>query len=122
MDDTIIKKTGKHIPGTSWRRDPLGPAFHTNFIWGQRFIQVSMALPKNGEIGQSRAIPVDFHHCPTVAKPKRKATDEEINQYKEQKKIFILSKQGSERIKLFRKNLDDNGAWDKQLIIGVDGS
>ncbi len=32
MDDTIIKKTGKHIPGTSWRRDPLGPPFHTNFI------------------------------------------------------------------------------------------
>lgn len=122
MDDTIIKKTGKRIPGTSWRRDPLGPAFHTNFIWGQRFIQVSMALPKNGKTGQSRAIPVDFHHCPTVAKPKRKATDEEIYQYKEQKKTFKLSKRGSERIKLFRKNLDDNGARDKQLIISVDGS
>ncbi len=122
MDDTIIKKTGKSIPGTSWRRDPLGPPFHTNFIWGQRFIQVSMALPKNGEIGQSRAIPVDFHHCPTVAKPKRKATDEEINQYKEQKKKLRLSKQGSERIRLFRKNLDDNGAQEKQLIISVDGS
>ena len=122
MDDTIIKKTGKHIPGTSWRRDPLGPPFHTNFIWGQRFIQISMALPKNGEIGQSRAIPVDFYHCPTLAKPKRKATDEEINEYKEQKKIFKLSKQGSERIKLFRKNLDDNGVQEKQLLMSVDGS
>ena len=40
MDDTIIKKTGKHIPGAGWRRDPLGPPFHTNFIWGQRFIQI----------------------------------------------------------------------------------
>ncbi|MDZ7763519.1 MAG: hypothetical protein U5K00_03715 [Melioribacteraceae bacterium] len=32
MDDTILKKTGKKIVGTSWRRDPLGPPFHTNFI------------------------------------------------------------------------------------------
>ena len=64
MDDTIVKKTGKKIPGTAWRRDPLGPPFHTNFIWGQRFIQISMALPIEGEAGQSRAIPVDFHHCP----------------------------------------------------------
>ena len=122
MDDTIIKKTGKRIPGTSWKRDPLGPPFHTNFIWGQRFIQVSMALPKNGVIGQSRAIPVDFHHCPTAAKPKRSATDEEVNEYKEQKKVLKLSRQGSERIKLLRENLDDNGAEEKQLIMSVDGS
>jgi len=122
MDDTIIKKSGKQIPGTAWRRDPLGPPFHTNFIWGQRFIQISMALPKGGEIGQSRAIPVDFYHCPTVVKPKKKASDQEINQYKEEKKKFKLSKQGSERIKLFRKNLDNNGVADKQLIMSVDGS
>jgi hypothetical protein len=47
MDDTILKKTGKKIPGTSWKRDPLGPAFQTNFIWGQRFLQISMALPEH---------------------------------------------------------------------------
>ena len=122
MDDTIIKKTGKRIPGTAWRRDPLGPPFHTNFIWGQRFIQISMALPKDGVIGQSRAIPVDFHHCPTVVKPNKKATDEEIKQYKEEKTRFKLSRQGSERIKLLRENLNNNGGQDKQLIMSVDGS
>jgi len=122
MDDTIIKKAGRHIPGTAWRRDPLGPPFHTNFIWGQRFIQVSMALPHDGKTGPSKSIPVDFYHCPTVAKPKRNASDQEINQYKEVKKKFKLSKQGSERIKLLRENLDKNGAQDKQLIMSVDGS
>ena len=122
MDDTIIKKTGKQIPGTAWRRDPLGPPFHTNFIWGQRFIQVSIALPKENNNGQSRAIPVDFHHCPTVVKPKKNATDEEINQYKEEKKKLKLSKQGAQRIKLLRENLDNNGAQNKQLIMSVDGS
>src|SRR5512145_1777421 len=54
MDDTILKKTGRQVPGTAWRRDPLGPAFHTNFIWGQRFLQISMALPQYNDNGQSR--------------------------------------------------------------------
>jgi len=29
MDDTFVRKRGRKISGTSWRRDPLGPAFHT---------------------------------------------------------------------------------------------
>ena len=37
MDDTVLRKVGKTIHGTGWRRDPLGPAFHTNFIWAQRY-------------------------------------------------------------------------------------
>jgi hypothetical protein len=32
MDDTLLKKTGRHVPGTAWRRDPLGPQFKNNFI------------------------------------------------------------------------------------------
>lgn len=122
MDDTIIKKTGRHVPGTAWRRDPLGPAFHTNFIWGQRFLQISLALPRKDKIGQSRAIPVDFHHCPTVIRPKKNADDDQLNKYKEEKKIAKLSKQGRDRISLLRENLDLNGASDKQLVISVDGS
>jgi hypothetical protein len=122
MDDTIIKKTGKKIPGTAWRRDPLGPPFHTNFIWGQRFIQISLALPCNGEISQSRAIPVDFHHCPSAVKPNRKATQEQWQEYKEVKRISKLSRQGSNRISVIRGKLDEQGAKDKDLIISVDGS
>jgi hypothetical protein len=122
MDDTVIKKTGKRIPGTAWRRDPLGPPFYTNFIWGQRFIQMSLALPHDGQIGQSRAIPVDFHHCPTVVKPKKTAEKEQWEAYKEEKKIAKLSRQGAERIALLRKTLDEQGYKDKELVVGVDGS
>jgi hypothetical protein len=122
MDDTVIKKTGKRIPGTAWRRDPLGPHFHTNFIWGQRFIQMSLALPRDGQIGQSRAIPVDFHHCPTVVRPRKTAEKEQWDVYKEEKKIAKLSRQGSNRIALLRKTLDDQGYKDKELIVAVDGS
>ncbi|MFO7940082.1 MAG: transposase [Bacteroidales bacterium] len=122
MDDTIIKKTGKRIPGTAWRRDPLGPPFYTNFIWGQRFIQMSLALPRNGQTCQSRAIPIDFHHCPTVAKPRKTADKEQWDTYREEKKIAKLSRQGAERIKLLRNRLDDQKYNQKELVIGVDGS
>jgi hypothetical protein len=122
MDDTVIKKTGKRIPGTAWRRDPLGPHFHTNFIWGQRFIQMSLALPRDGQIGQSRAIPVDFYHCPTVVRPRKTAEKEQWDVYKEERKIAKLSRQGSDRITLLRKTLDDQGYKYKELVVGVDNS
>lgn len=122
MDDTIIKKTGRHVPGTSWRRDPLGPAFHTNFIWGQRFLQISMALPHDTGQGQSRAVPIDFHHCPTAKKPSPGAEQVEWDQYKEVQKKAKLSKQGLDRIHLLREKLDQSNMRDKQLVMSVDGS
>ena len=106
MDDTILKKTGRNIPGTAWRRDPLGPHFQTNFIWGQRFLQISIALPDHQGCCQSRAIPIDFHHSPTVKKP-RKADGEPVwKNYREQQRKLRLSKQGSERLKQLRSSLD----------------
>ena len=122
MDDTIIKKTGKKVSGTAWRRDPLGPPFHTNLIWGQRFIQTSLALPGSSWISQSRAIPVDFHHCPTAKKPGKKGTEQDWKRYKEKQKQTKLSKKGAERISLLRKRLDQQGAQEKQLLLSVDGS
>lgn len=122
MDDTILKKTGKKIPGTAWRRDPLGPPFQTNFIWGQRFIQISLALPSHKGLSQSRAIPVDFHHCPTAKKPGKKATELEKQNYKELQKQLNLSIKGVERIRKLRESLDNNGAKGKELYLSVDGS
>jgi hypothetical protein len=122
MDDTILKKTGRKVSGASWRRDPLGPPFQTNFIWGQRFLQISMALPNQGGNVQSRAIPVDFHHCPTANKPGKKASEAEIHKYKEAQKQLNLSIQGVERINKLRTSLDQNGAKGKELYLSVDGS
>lgn len=105
MDDTLLKKTGRHIPGTAWRRDPLGPPFNTNFIWGQRFLQISMALPDQDGCTQSRAIPIDFHHCPTAKRPGKSANKQELKEYRKQKQITKLSRQGSLRIKELRGKL-----------------
>jgi len=122
MDDTIFKKTGKKIPGTGWRRDPLGPPFHTNFIWGQRFIQLSLSLPENTGASISRAIPVDLHHCPTVKKPKKWDSKDVWEDYKEKQKQAKLSQKGLERIKILRERLDQDKIGEKQLVISVDGS
>jgi len=122
MDDTLLKKSGKKITGTSWKRDPLGPPFHTNFIWGQRFLQLSISLPEKPGHSRSRAIPVDFHHCPSLKKPKKTAPKEDWNNYKKEKKKMNLSLQGAERIKVLRENIDNEGIEDKELVVSVDGS
>lgn len=122
MDDTLVKKTGRKIFGTSWRRDPLGPPFHTNFIWGQRFLQLSISLPEKQGQSRSRAIPVDFYHAPTVKKPGKNASEEDWNNYKGDKKKTNLSLQGIERIRVLRENIDKEGLTDRQLVLSVDGS
>jgi hypothetical protein len=122
MDDTNTRKRGKNIAGTSWMRDPLGPPFQTNFIWGQRYIQLSISLPDHTGASQSRAIPVDFHHCPPVKKPKKTDDPTIWKYYKERQKKAKLSQVGSDRIGLLRESLNREGANDRCLILSVDGS
>ena len=122
LDDTVIRKRGRKIPGTAWRRDPLGPAFHTNFIWGQRFIQISLAVPRQPGACQANALPIGFHHCPSLRKPNRLATEEKVLEYKKQQPIAKLSHQGALRIQELRKKLTEQGHQNKNLFVGVDGS
>ena len=122
MDDTIIRKTGKKVCGTAWRRDPLGPPFHTNFIWGQRFLQISLALPQEKNNCQSKAIPIDFHHCPTIRKPGKKVLPHEVDIFKEEQKKAKLSRQGSLRIAKLRHKLNVQGEEKRELVMCVDGS
>jgi len=82
LDDTLLRKPGRKIPGTKWRRDPLGPAFNTNFIWGQRFVQFSIACPASQGSCRARAIPVTFTHAPSPVKPKKAASPEQWDDYR----------------------------------------
>jgi len=38
LDDTLCKKTGRHIPGATYARDPMSPPFHVNLVRGLRFV------------------------------------------------------------------------------------
>jgi hypothetical protein len=124
-DDTLVKKTGKKIKGTSWQRDPLSPPFNCNFAWGMRYLQASLLLPLyNNRAAPSpcRAIPIQFIQLPKFKKPKRSASEEEVKTYNELKKRYNASSAFVENTKKLRQNLDYLGLTKKQLLIVVDGS
>ena len=123
MDDTHIEKTGTRTPGVGYRRDPLSPAFHTNFIRAQRFLQLAALLPNNKPLGSARAIPIVYEHVPPVPKPKRNASEEDRKAYRKQQRTQNLSTYGVRVLRQVREDLDQrHGAADRLLIIGVDGS
>jgi hypothetical protein len=123
LDDTILRKTGTKTPGVAYRRDPLSPRFHVNFIRGQRFIQLSGLLPAGNPPGPARAIPLRFKHVPPVPKPKRSAPPEAWKAYREECRIKNLSTHGIDIIRGFRKELDQrHHVEDRPLVVAVDGS
>jgi hypothetical protein len=116
MDDTSIRKRGKKVYGTQWRRDPLGPAFHTNFLWGQRFLQLSLALPDRDCSGRARAVPVDFIHAPGPVKPKKTASSEEWRAYRKEQERTKISAVASQRLHRLREKIPD-----RKIVMAVDG-
>jgi hypothetical protein len=122
MDDTLLRKTGKKVDGAKWMRDPLGPPFQTNLVWGQRFIQMSLSLCSKMDKVQSTTIPIDLHHCPSARRPKKDSTPEDHDIFKETQKKTKLSVIGAQRISALRKGLDQDGHSGKNLVVSVDGS
>jgi hypothetical protein len=112
LDDTLVHKRGRHVAGTSWRRDPLGPHFSTNFVWANRFLQLSLALPSSPQatIGPARGIPINLQHAPTPRKPKL-GPDPTKNQaalkkWNQQKAASAISRLGNQHIRALRTALD----------------
>jgi hypothetical protein len=69
LDDTLCKKTGRHIPGVTYARDPLSPPFHVNLCRGLRFVQASVLVRATQFLGPARALPVRFEPAPPAIKP-----------------------------------------------------
>jgi hypothetical protein len=90
LDDTILRKTGRQIPGAAYRKDPLGPPFNINLVWAQRMIQFSAAVPN--EQGGVRMIPIDFVDASTPRKPRKTESEEVWEAYKEEMKQRNLNK------------------------------
>lgn len=120
IDDSLLRKTGTHIPGVAWRRDPLGPRFQTNFVRAQRFFQMSASVPLGSD--GHRMIPICFSHAPTPVKPSSKADDETRKQYRREAKAGRLPLIASRHITSLRQQLDTqtDGAQ-RQLVIVGDG-
>ena len=122
LDDTVSRKKGRKVPGTAWRRDPMSPPFQANLIWGRRFIQVSAILPPDQECAPGRAIPIDFVHAPTPARPKRTASAETWAEYRSSRREHSLAQQGVNRLHMLRSKLSEDGESQRQLWVSADGS
>jgi hypothetical protein len=123
IDDTLIRKKGRHIAGTSWRRDPLGPPFANNFIWANRFLQLSLALPaRTGAPGPARLIPVDLRHCPSPRKPSRRADPAQWEDWKQASRQARIPAQGARRIGALRRALDGQGMAHRPLLVSADAT
>jgi len=120
MDDTLMRKRGRKVHGAGWKRDPLGPPFSANFVWGQRFLQVSAALPDRSLAGRARGIPIDLTHAPAAAKPGKRASKEAWEEYHVQQQAMKVSSVGAARLTELREQLDRDDVG-RRLIVSLDG-
>lgn len=123
MDDTQIRKTGTHVPGASFRRDPMSPAFHCNLIRAQRFLQASLVVHSSGGPGPGRCVPVAYEHAPSVPRPRKNDSPEQWKAYRSHVRQDNLSTRGRDLIRRLRAQMDaDPLTAGRRLVVGVDGS
>jgi hypothetical protein len=122
VDDTTLAKTGKTIAAARWQRDPMSPPFHLNLRWGLRYVHLAMILPLQRVGKEPRAVSIDFAPAPAVKKPGKKATGEEVTQYKETKKQQNLSSIAVARMAHLRAHLDATGHRARLMLMLGDGS
>lgn len=125
LDDTRLRKRGRRIAGTSWRRDPLGPHFADNFIWASRFLQISLARPEQPDApaGAARAIPVDLEHAPSPRKPSRRADARPGQDWRSAAAASPSSRLGAERLAHLRQVVDQSvGGISRSLLACADAT
>lgn len=122
LDDTKARKTGTHIPGVSYQRDPMSPPFRPNFIRAQRFVQLSWNVPFAPGASPARAFPVDFRHAPPPPKLKGDATEQQKTAHRDRVAKSNLSHVGVQLLSDFRQQLDGHGAAQRVHVTSVDGS
>lgn len=123
LDDTLCKKTGRHIPGVSTARDPQSLPFHVNLCRGLRFVQASVLVHSAQAPGPARALPVRFEPAPPAAKPKKNAPKQEWEQYGREKKQRALTQVGVNTLTALRQEMDRRPELrDRVLLASGDGS
>ena len=122
LDDTNVRKTGTHIPGVAYRRDPMSPPFQTNLIRAQRFVQTSIAVPFASKGAAARAIPVAFDHAPSAGKLPKNASEEDTQRHRERERTLKLSTCAITAMRRLRERLDQAGTGERMLLMSVDGS
>jgi hypothetical protein len=123
IDDTRLRKTGRHIQSAFYQRDPLSPKFRFNLLFGLRFLQISLLIPLyRQQKASARALPVRFEEVPALKHPARKAAPEQWAAWKQAVKKNNLSTHALTTIAGLRRSLDEAGQRIKRLLIVGDGS
>jgi hypothetical protein len=106
IDDSHRGKTGEHIPGVGWHRDPLGPQFHTNLARLFRFIQISAAIRDPDHPGQARMVPIAFGMIPKLKKPGKDASEKEKAEFEEIRKANSPGAHAARLLQRLRQSLN----------------
>jgi len=122
LDDTSLPRISSLGGLAGYGRDPLSPPFHVNLRRGLRFIHAAVVVPHYEDGMRPLAVSSDFTLCPPVKKPGKKATDDEREAWKQEKKKRNLSTEACAIMKRKRKILDEAGYNDRTLLWVVDGS
>lgn len=122
IDDTSVRKTGKTINSARWYRDPMSPPFHVNLRFGLRYVHLAAILPLHHVGLDPRAVSVAFVPAPSVKKPGKKATAEQVSEFKEAKKKQNLCTVAVEQVKHLREHLDAIGQHSLLVLVLGDGS
>jgi len=123
LDDTSLRKTGKHIPHTGWQYDHMSPPFHANLLYGLRFLSAGLLFPHYREGDYSaRSFPVRFRLAPFLKRPGKRASSRQRRQYERNKKLLNLSTRALALIGDLRRALDREGAHGRTLLVVGDGS
>lgn len=122
VDETGIEKSGKHIPDVQYMRDPMSPKFQTNLILGLRFLQASLLFPHYREQDcPPRGIPVSFTQATRVKKPGKRASSEQMAEYRRAQKLHNMSTQSVDLFRELRRQADQHGAAERTLLLSLDG-
>jgi len=121
QDDTLIRKSGRLLPGTSWARDPLSPPFQVNLVWGQRFLLTGLLVRPQGSARPWRSIPVGFRHVPPLKAP-RGASTEERAQVRKARKKNNTNTAAADDLRHLRERINQCPAHASRLLLNaVDG-
>jgi hypothetical protein len=120
VDDTSTPKGGRS-GFVRWMKDPLSPPFHVNLRRGLRFQHFAADLPLHREGFDARAVSVAFDLVPSLKKPGKKATAEEVVDYRKRAKTSTLAHTAVQRLGVLREQLAASGLSNNVLLVG-DGS
>lgn len=119
IDLTSLRKHGKKIPYTSYQVDPLSPAFRKGLMWGQRFLHASLLIPMHEHNLPARGIPIRLEMSPFLKKPGKKASSEDLEVYKKEKKLRNANVQAMKLVNELREICDLS--TNKKMLIVADG-